>query len=277
MRPVPASPIPVRTRATRPGLVAVLVLLLLGAFLGTAAPVSATSTAESMDAQILASINKDRAGLGLAALRLDARLVAWSADRSAWMATHAALTHTSYDGGPCNLYAVMRITWYQCGEAIADTTVTPGPAGASALYALWKGSPEHWALITSKSFNYIGIGVSYRPANRTTYASILFLEGPDRSPPIPHWTDVSLSGRSIHWGWTAYDPGLQSHTAGLRNFDVELRVNNGPWGLLRSASVGGSCSMPNRSPGTTWALRVRARDNAGNVSRWLTSATIVVR
>jgi len=170
----------------------------------------------------------------------------------------------------------MRITWYQCGEAIADTNATPGPVGAAALYALWKGSPDHYALITSTTFNYIGIGVTYRPANRTTYASILFLEGPDRTMPIAGWTGVSLIGRTVHWGWTAYDPILQSHLAGVKNYDVELRVNNGAWGLLRSASTGGSCTMPNRAPGSTWALRVRARDNAGNVSRWLTSATVAV-
>jgi uncharacterized protein YkwD len=276
MRPVPASPTTLRTRATRHGLVAVLVVLLAGAWFGGAAPVRATSIHETMNAQILASINKDRAGLGLQPLRLDARLVVWAATRSAWMASRADLTHTSFDGSPCNLYNVQRIAWYQCGEDIASTPATPGPGGATALYALWKGSPDHYALITSTTFNYIGIGVTYRPANRTTYASILFLEGPDRTMPIPSWTGVSLAGRTIHWGWTAYDPILQSHLAGVKNYDVELQVNHGAWGLLRSASTGLSCSMPNERPGSTWALRVRARDNAGNVSRWLTSATVVV-
>ena len=192
------------------------------------------------------------------------------------MASRADLTHTSWEGSPCNLYNVMRIAWYQCGEAIADTTAAPGPTGAAALYALWKGSPEHYALITSTTFNYVGIGVTYRAANRTTYASILFLEGPDRTMPIASFTNVSLTGRSIHWGWTAYDPIIQSHLAGVKNYDVELRVNNGVWRILRSASTGVSCSMPNEAKGSSWTLRVRARDNAGNVSRWLTSATIVV-
>ena len=276
MRPVPASPPTLRTRATRHGLAAVLVILLAGAWFGGAAPVSATSTAEAMDAQILVSINQARAGLHLQPLRLDARLISWANARSAWMAARGVLTHTSFDGSPCNLYDVMRISWYQCGEAIADTTAVPGPTGASALYTLWRNSPDHYALITSTTFNYIGIGVTYRPANRTTYSSILFLEGPDRTMPIPSWTSVSLTGRTVHWGWTAYDPILQSHLAGVRNYDVELSVNHGAWGLLRSASTGVSCTMPDRVPGSTWALRVRARDAAGNVSRWLTSATIAI-
>lgn len=277
MRPVPARPPTLRTRATRQGLLAVLVILFAGAWFGGASPIKATSTGEAMDAQILASINHDRAGLHLLPLRLDARLISWANARSAWMAARGVLTHTSFDGSPCNLYNVMRIAWYQCGEAIADTNAPTGAVGATALYSLWKNSPDHYALITSTTFNYIGIGVTYRPANRTTYASILFLEGPDRTMPIERWTNLSLIGQTVHWGWTAYDPLLQTHLAGVRNYDVELRVNNGAWGLLRSGSTPVSCTMPNRVRGSTWALRVRARDYAGNVSGWLTSPTVAIR
>ncbi len=275
MRPVPASPQTLRTRVLRHGLLAVLVVLLAGAWFSRPTVAEATSTAEAMDAQILASINHDRVALKLQPLRLDARLIAWSTARSAWMATHGILTHTSYAGSPCNLYDVMRITWYQCGEAIADTNATPGPAGAAALYALWKGSPDHWALITSTTFNYVGIGVTYRAANRMTYASILFLEGPDRSMPIPSLSNVSVVGQTVHWGWSAYDPILQTHTAGVRNYDVETRLNNGTWGMLRAATTSLSCTFPNRPRGTTWSLRVRARDNAGNLSGWVTSILVV--
>jgi uncharacterized protein YkwD len=276
MRPVPARPPTVRTRAIRHSLLAVLMVLLAGAWFGGPATVSATSTSATMDAQVLASINTDRVALGLHALRLDSRLVGWSADRSAWMAARGVMTHTSYDGSPCNLYNVMRITWYGCGEAVAYTTATPGAAAAAALYALWKGSPDHYALITSKTFNYIGIGITYQPVDRTTYASILFLEGPDRSLPIASLTNVSLTDRTVHWGWTAGDPILQTHTAGVKNYDIELRANNGSWRMLRANSVTLSYTLQNRLPGSSWALRVRARDNAGNVSGWVTSATIVV-
>lgn len=278
MRPVPASPTTLRTRATRHGLAAVLLVLLVGASLGRPAAVSAISgaTLAGMDAQILTSINTDRAARGLRALRLDARLMAWSTDRSVWMAARADLTHLSWQGSPCNLYAVMGISWYQCGEAIADTTVAPSAAAATALYALWKGSPDHLALITSTTFNYVGIGVAYRAANRTTYASVLFLEGPEHNRPIPSFTATSVDGRTVHWAWTAYDPLLQSHTAQVVDYDVELRLNNGAWSLLRTASVDVSCTLRNRVPGSTWTLRFRARDNVGNLSAWLTSATVVV-
>ena len=276
MRPVPASPPTPRTRAIRHGLLAVLVLLLAGAWFGRPASTNATSTYGAMEAQILGSINKDRAALGLHSLRLDARLVTWSAERSSWMAARGILTHTSFDGSPCNLYVVMRIRWYHCGEAIADTNAALGSAAASTLYALWKGSPDHYALITSTTFNYLGIGVTYRPANRTTYASILFLEGPDRNLPIPSLTSALSYGQTVHWSWTAYDPLLQTHTAGVKDYDIELRLNNGSWSRLRTDSLTLSCTLRNRARGSTWALRVRARDNAGNVSGWLTSATFAI-
>jgi uncharacterized protein YkwD len=276
MRPVPASPPTLRTRAIRHSLLLVLVVLAAGVWFGRPPSVNATSTAATLDAQILASINKDRASLGLHALRLDSRLVGWSADRSAWMAGRGVMTHTSYDGSPCNLYNVMRITWYQCGEAIAYTNATPGPAAGAFLYNLWKGSPDHYALITSNTFNYIGIGITYRPANGTTYASILFLEGPDRSLPIASLTNGSVNGGTVQWGWTAHDPILQTHTAGVKDYDIELRSNNGSWRMIRANSVTLSYTLRNQLPGSTWALRVRARDNAGNVSGWVTSATIVV-
>ncbi len=268
------------TRAKQTGLVAVFVLLLGIASLGqpaaAAAMTPATTTASRMDSQILASLNADRTARNLTPLRLDSRLITWSADRAAWMASHALLTHTSFGGSPCNLYVIEKITWYQCGEAVADTTAAYGAKAASSLYALWRGSAEHFALITSTTFNYVGIGVAYRAANRTTYASILFLEGPEHNRPIPSWTQSWVAGTTVHWGWTAREPILQTHTAAIRGYDVELRTNGGAWHLLRTNSTDTSATFRNRSPGSSWQIQVRARDNVGNVSGWMTSATFTV-
>ncbi len=267
----------VQSRALHHGLLAVLVLLLAGAWFGQPAPVAATTAAVQMDGQILTSINKERTSLKLVPFRLDGRLVTWATDRAAWMASAGILTHTSYGGSPCNLYNTMHVTWYQCGEAVAETNAAFGGTAASALYSLLKNSPEHDALMASSTFNYVGIGVAYRASNHTTYLSILFLEGPERNRPIPSWTSVYASGGTVHWSWTAYDPLLQTHTGTIRNYDVELRRNNGTWHLLRSGNPATSATFRGLPPGTSWALRIRARDNYGNVSGWLTSTTLVVR
>jgi uncharacterized protein YkwD len=280
VRPLAARRSILTTRATQPGLVAIFVLLLGLASLGQPSPAAAfgpaVTTASTMDSQILTSLNNDRLALKLAPLRLDSRLIAWSADRAAWMASHALLTHTSYGGSPCNLYVIEKITWYQCGEAIANTTASFGAKAATALYALWRASPDHYALITSKTFNYVGIGVAYRAANHTTYASILFLEGPEHNRPIPSWTESWVSGTTVHWGWTAREPILQTHTAAIRSFDLELRTNSGSWHLLRTNSTDVSATFRNLPPGSTWQIQIRARDSVGNLSGWLTSSTLTV-
>ena len=236
----------------------------------------ATTTASIMDGQILASLNADRTARNLIPLRFDRRLSAWSADRAAWMAGRALLSHTSYGGSPCNLYVLEKITWYQCGEAVADTTASYGAAAATALYALWKGSPDHWALISSTTFNYVGVGVAYRAANHTTYASILFLEGPERNPPIPSFTNSWVSGTTIHWDWTAHEPILQSHTAAIRSYDVLLCSNSGAWHALRTNSTDISATFRNVPPGSTERIQIRARDSAGNLSGWLASNILAV-
>jgi len=229
-----------------------------------------------MDSQILTLINADRAAAGLVGLRRDSRLVTWSADRSGWMATHASLTHSSWGGAPCSLYQNERITWYGCGEAIGDTTAAFGSSAASFLYALWKSSPDHEALIMSASYNYIGIGVSYRVSTHTTYASILFLEGPDRTAPVPRYGSQYVSAGRLHWTWSAADPILQSHTSGFKNYDVEISVNGAAWRKMRSASTAVVIATPPERRGT-YKVRIRARDHAGNVSAWLNSVTLVVR
>lgn len=272
-----------------PGLLAVFALLLAGAWFGKAAgPVTASqpvlspaasaaaSTAGTMDSQILTSINAARATRKLVSLRVDSRLAAWAGDRAAWMASRADLTHTSYGGSPCNLYVIERITWYQCGEAIADTTSAFGTKAASALYSLWRSSPEHFALITSTTFNYVGVGLAYRAANYTTYSSILFLQGPEHNNPIPSWTAASVSGQAVHWAWTAYEPKLQTHTAAVKNYYLELRRDDGAWILLRTNNTDTSATYPNLPLGTTLEIRIRARDTVGNVSAWLPSTTFTV-
>lgn len=274
---MPVRPKTHRTHATRIGLLVVAALALGGAWLSGPAPAAASTatTAAAMENQILVSINADRAAGGLISLRRDSRLVTWSADRSAWMASHASLTHTSWGGAPCTLYQNERITWYGCGEAVGDTTATFGTSAASFLYSLWKNSSDHEALIMSASYNYIGIGVSYRAATHTTYASILFLEGPDRSSPVPHYTSQYVSGGRLHWTWTAVDPMLQTHFSGFRNYDVEISVNGAAWRHMRSNSTAVAIATPPERRGT-YKVRIRARDNAGNVSAWLNSSTLVV-
>jgi len=271
-----ASPKTVRTHATRNGLLAIFVLLIGMIWFGSATPASATTTAQAMDTQILGLINGERAAAGLMGLRRDTRLAGWAGERSTWMVTHGTLTHDSWDGAPCTMYAKMRIAWYGCGEAIGFTTAKYGSAAASYLFDLWKASPDHQALLMSSAYNYVGVGVAYRASTHTTYASILFLEGPDRTAPVATLSNATVSGGRLHWSWSGSDPLLQTHQAGMKNFDVQLSADGGAWTTIQSNSTVTSETTRAERSGSRWRLRVRATDNAGNNSAWITSSTTVV-
>src|SRR6185369_8943982 len=124
------------------------------------------------------------------------------------------------------------ISVYASGEAIGSTTETAGTPAAKYLYDLWLASPPHRALLLSSSFNYIGIGVAVRPATGATFASLVFAEAPDSTIPIAQVTGASAVGRNVTFTWSGRDQPLQSHTAGLKDFDVQYRVDGGAWKTL---------------------------------------------
>ena len=68
--------------------------------------------------------------------------------------------------------------------------------------------------------------------------------------------------------WAATDPLLQTHTAGVRSVAVEISVDGGAWRTLRAATIAPSIVLSDRAPGHAYAVRVRARDRAGNLSAW---------
>jgi hypothetical protein len=61
---------------------------------------------------------------------------------------------------------------------------------------------------------------------------------------------------------------LQTHTAGLRDYDIQYRINYGTWVLLRDNTTATSLTLPDRSRGRSYAVRVRATDRRGNVGAW---------
>ena len=182
------------------------------------------------------------------------------------MAAKGQLTHDSVDGSACAAMTKRSIYWYRCGEDIGWTTGW-GTTTAKYIYKLWRHSPGHWALMMSSHFNYIGIGVARR-SNGTTYASIVFLEGPDRTGPIARMKTRTVSGRNIRFTWSATDPRLQTHTAGVKNYNVELRVDDGAYVQIRTATTKTSLSLLHRQRGHWYTVRVQARDRRGNLSAW---------
>jgi uncharacterized protein YkwD len=243
--------------------------------------VATASTAGSMESRILNLVNAERAKRGLVALRLYAGLVDLAGDRAAAMASSGVLAHPSCLS--CTVNA-RDIQWHGVGEVIAYSTWPWGSEAAKSVVDGWKGSPPHWTLLMSNDYNYVGFGVAYRSANGATFAAGVLTESNDRTKPTAKMRSVSRSGTTLSWTWSGADTKLQRRTAGLRNFDVQYRVDGGAWKTIRSGTTARSLSLSERGGGHWYGLRVRARDGQGNLSPytaekrvWVPASVVAVK
>lgn len=273
------------SRRTNPAIRAIgrllLAVALSAAVLGGFTPLSApgdarAGTAETMESHIVAWINSSRAKLGLAALRVHAGLTSLAGYRAGVMASTGVLSHTIAGCLACELSS-RGIQKYSDGEVIAENTYTWGDQSALALFNWWKGSTEHWSLLMSRTYNYFGVGVAYRSSNRMTFGSVVLTESVDQTAGWSHVGSGWASGTTVSWSWSGGDIWLQTHTAGLRNFDVDYRADYGAWSLLRSGTTARSLVVSGRAHGHSYAIRLRSRDWRGNVSAWTAEVRVWVR
>ncbi len=163
---------------------------------------------------------------------------------------------------------------YRAGEALGWSAVPQTPGALDAIRRMWLASPPHRAILLTAADNYIGVGVAIRGSR--TFATIVVAETRDRTRPAVRLDAPSRDGTSVKFTWTATDPLLQTRTAGVRSVMVQLRVDAGPWQVLRAACTGSSIVLADRAPGHTYSLRVRARDRVGNLSGWTAVQSILV-
>ncbi len=287
--PIPGAPSAPRSRARRrltALLVASLALVaLLGTLPGQAAAASTptatatatpSSTATSMAASVLSWLNRDRAAKGLVSLRSWSALTSLATDRATRMAATHTLSHAAAGGNVGTALTARHIQWYGYGEIIGASTYPWGSQAAGNIYGLWKASPTHRPIMFSARYNYVGIGFAYRSSSRTTYASVVFAESVDHTAPVAHNGALSLSGTTITFAWSGSDPRLQTHTAGLRSFDLQYRVDAGTWRTIRNDTTATRISLSSRPRGHWYSFRVQAADRRGNLSKWTSEVRIRV-
>ena len=228
-------------------------------------PVASASTASDAERQIMASVNRARAERGLVPLRSDYRLWILADERATAMANAQILSH-GVAGSLSATLSGRAIQWHGHGEVIAWTSASRASSPAE-LFRMWATSPPHWALLTSSSFNYLGVGLAYTSSG-LTYGSIVMTESDDRTGARAYMRDASVSGNDVHWTWRGSDPSMQTRTAGFRDFAVQQRVDDGDWVSVTSATTATSRTSANQAGGHWYGLRVRARDRAGNVGPW---------
>ncbi len=258
-----------RIRHSGRRLPAALLAALLAALTMTAlaAPASASVSASQAESLIISWMNRDRIAAGLSTYRSDYNLAVVAGGRASRMARANLMSHTISGSIPSQLNA-RGVAWYAYGEDIGYSTMTWTVEAAKSIYAMWKASSPHRALILSRSFNYVGLGLAYRSSNHRTFASAIFSESPDHTGARGFFTNAARSGSDVRWTWTGYDVQLQTHTAGLRAYDIQYRVGLGSWIALRTGTTSTGIILPARSSGQSYALRVRASDRRGNVGVW---------
>jgi uncharacterized protein YkwD len=255
--------------------VALSLVLIVGLTVWISRPTPvAASTESSMAGTILSSINRDRAASGLVAYRTDTRLSALAMNRAAWMASTGDMSHDSYGGAIYDAVAWVGVDAYSSAEAVGATNASFGTDAANYLYTMWQGSAEHWSFIMSGTFNYIGIGIGYQASTGSSYASLVFAEAPDSSRPVVKLTGAGLSGSTAFWTWTGHDAPLQTHTAGLRDYDVQVQTDGGAWHTALSHTSSTQLILWNRPAGHVYSVRVRDRDRRNNLSTWSSIRTV---
>ena len=228
-----------------------------------------------MASDILSWMNRDRVAAGLRAYRSDSRLSALAITRSARMAASHTLSHQAAGGDPGVALTSANIQWYVWGEIIGESSYPWGSQAASNLYKMWKGSAYHHAIMCSTTFNYVGVGIA-RASDGSTWSSILFTSSVDHTPPTAHNGALTVSGTTVRFAYSGSDPRLQSHTAGLRSFDVQYRVDGGTWHLLRNNTTSTVVKVYKGRHGHVYSFRIQSADRRGNLSAWTAEKRIRV-
>jgi hypothetical protein len=238
-------------------------------------PATATTSSDSAEHRILDQINAERSARGLRPLRTHTGLWDLAGDRAARMASTGIKSHAVAGSLSASLTA-RGIQRYAYGEDIGYSTAARWTTSSDELFTLWRNSPDHWALMMSSRYNYVGVGLAFRPNTGQTFGSIVFTESRDISRPKAAPTGVSRSGRDVTWTWSGADLLLQTHTAGLATYRVEARVDGGRWASVRPRTTTTSRTVRGLAPGHWYGIRVRATDRAGNVGSWSAEMRVYV-
>jgi uncharacterized protein YkwD len=263
---------PVRHRLSLLMTAALAVGLVMAAGPAPAAATVATATvapgtAAGTTARILASMNAGRTARGLVPYRAWSALGTLAAERAARMAAVGKLSHDIAGGDIGGSLTTRGVTWLGYGEIIAMSPFPFGTRAADNVYAMWKASPNHRGIMFSRTYNYVGIAAA-QAADGTTWVAAIMVESRDHTAPVARSRSLTRSGRTVILTWSGFDRRLQTHTAGLRSFDVQVRRDNGSWRTVRHNTTRTRAVFPNRARGHWYGFRVQAADRRGTLSTW---------
>lgn len=228
---------------------------------------ASAATATTAKSAVLAWMNQARVDQGLTVLRPASVLADLAGYRASRMVATNTLSH-SVAGNVGSQLTARHLTWYLYGEDIGYSPQSNVMSAAAELERLWQASPPHWTLMMSDRFNYVGVGFAYRASNHRWYASIVFAETADMSPARAAMSTATRSGDDVTWSWTGYDPILQTHTAGLRSFNLQVRTDWNAWRTWVTGTRSTARTGINLPGGHWYGVRVQATDNIGRTGPW---------
>lgn len=271
---MPVTRLPRHRTIRRLVLVLAAVVVAVSTLAAAPAPVAA-DTASDMEALILRSMNDDRTAQGLVAYRNWGALETLAAERAQRMADAKTLTHAAAGGNLGAAYDARGIQWFGYGETIGVSSFAWGSDAAMSIYNGWKGSAPHYAIMFSQTYNYVGIGV-VRGSDGQAWISAVYAESVDHTAPVARNGSLTRVGRTVYFSFSGFDPRLQSRTAGLRSFDVQLRRDGGTWRTVRNDITWTKVRFKDRARGHWYSVRVQSADRRGTLSRWTSEKRIWV-
>ena len=145
--------------------------------------------------------------------------------------------------------------------------------------------PRHYALLTSASYNYFGVGLAVDESGKKLW-TVVFMKGPDRTGAKAQVPDLqqrprptrcptastSTARKDVTIKWAGNDVRLQVLTAGLKYFQVQVRREGVfDWRddeVLDHRDLDG----PEPRQGPRLPVPIRAKDRAGNYGRLVSDA-----
>ena len=228
------------------------------------------ATAPLRDA-LFDGVNQDRTASGLVRYVRDVALERVAQDRAARLSTSPTFGHPAAGDPLLGVVEATGIGPLGVGEDLGWSS-KPGPAALASIRSMWSQSPAHRAILLSDAASYAGVGVTV--AGGRLIAVLVVAETLDRTPPVVAAPTAERRASGAVIRWTARDPLLQTHTAGVRDATVQVRVDGGAWRTIDRANARGVAALGTIERGRTYVARVRARDRAGNVSAWVESDPI---
>lgn len=157
-------------------------LLLVAAVSFTVLTAIGCSLQQQQEMELASGLNNIRAERGLAPLPVDPALAAVARTRAEDMANKNYFSHQPPDG--CDFRCLLNrhgVSFAWAGEIISWNDF-PSKDSVTATLNMWRGSPQHYSIITNCQFVRMGTGAAIAPDGRVYHVAVFEGASPGCQP-----------------------------------------------------------------------------------------------